>query len=84
MKKYLIFMGMGFEITGLIVGSVFIGKALDQTYQTKGLFVVGLIVLSLAGWLARVIFLLTKIQKAEEKEEERQRRLQKNDFTNFS
>lgn len=66
MKNYMIFIGMGFEITGLIIGSVFLGEALDKKWETKGYFVAGLIVVSLIGWLARVLFLLAKIQKEEE------------------
>lgn len=74
MKKYIIFIGMGFEIAALIVGSVMIGKALDKTYETKGVFLIGLIVISLIGWLARVLFLAIRIQKAEELEEQKNKR----------
>lgn len=62
---------MGFEIAALIVGSVLIGNYFDEKYQTRGLIVVGLIVICFIGWLARVLFLLARIQKAEEKEERR-------------
>ena len=69
MKNYMIFVGMGFEITALIIGSVYLGKALDNHWGTKGYFVAGLIVVSLIGWITRVLFLLAKIQKEEESKE---------------
>ncbi len=75
MKSYMIFVGMGFEITALIVGSVFLGSALDKHWGTKGYFVAGLIIVSLIGWITRVLFLLAKIQKEEESKDRAHREL---------
>lgn len=68
MKKYLIFMSMGFEIVGLILGSYFIGIELDKKYNTDGLIFVGLSFACLIGWLVRVIWMINKIQKNEDSE----------------
>lgn len=59
---------MGFEIVGLIVGSFFLGNAIDKKYQTGGMAFVGLSLFCLVGWLVRVIWLLQKIQKQEDKD----------------
>ncbi len=70
MKKYLIFMGMGFEIVGLIVGAFFLGTHLDKKYNTNGLIFVGLSLAGLVGWLIRVVWLINRLQKTEDKESE--------------
>lgn len=69
MKRYIIFAGIGFELVGLIIGCFYLGEILDQKYQTKGLIFVGLSFLALIGWLARVIWLLRRMQKEDEKAE---------------
>lgn len=70
MKKYIIFASMGFELVGLILGCFYLGQYLDQKYHSKGLIFVGLTFASLIGWLFRVIWLLRKMQRSEEKEEQ--------------
>ena len=69
MKNYMIFLGMGLEITALIIGSVYLGSILDKNWGTKGYFVAGLIVVSLLGWVIRILLLLVKLQKEEESKE---------------
>lgn len=69
MNKYIIFASIGFELVGLIIGCFYLGQYLDQKYHTKGLIFVGLTIVSLIGWLWRVIWLLRRMQKTEEKEE---------------
>jgi F0F1-type ATP synthase assembly protein I len=61
---------MGFELVGLILGCFYLGQYLDQKYHSKGLIFVGLTFASLIGWLFRVIWLLRKMQRSEEKEEQ--------------
>ncbi len=69
MRGYIIFISIGFELVGLIIGCFYLGQYLDEKYQTKGMIFVGLSVASLIGWLARVIWLLKRIQADEEKKE---------------
>lgn len=71
MKKYIIFASIGFELVGLIIGCFYLGQYLDQKYQTKGLAFVGLTFAALIGWLWRVIWLLRRIQREEEKEDKK-------------
>ncbi len=65
MNKYLVFAGIGFELIGLILLSVYIGEALDSKWPSKGLWVAGLILLSLVGWMVHLVFLLKSTQKSE-------------------
>lgn len=66
-KKYIIFASIGFELVGLILGCYYLGLYLDQKYHSNGLIFVGLSFASLIGWLTRVIWLLRRMQKEEEK-----------------
>lgn len=70
MKKYLIFASIGFELVGIMVGSIYLGQAIDKTYQTKGLALIALMFIGLASWLTHVILLLRRFQneKPEDKE----------------
>ncbi len=70
MKRYIIFASIGFELVGLIIGCFYLGQLLDKKYQTNGLIFVGLTFASLIGWLWRVIWMLRRIQKQDEKESE--------------
>lgn len=69
MKKYIIFATIGFELVGLIIGSYFLGEMLDKQLKTNGLAFVFLSLACLVGWLVRVVWLLQRMQKAEEKED---------------
>ncbi|MBL7544596.1 MAG: hypothetical protein JNL11_12335 [Bdellovibrionaceae bacterium] len=63
MNKYIVFAGAGFELVGLIVVSVYAGEALETQWPTKGLWVAGLILLSLVGWMVQLVFMLKNAQK---------------------
>lgn len=70
MGRYIVFASVGFELVGLIVGCYFLGQALDERYQTKGLIFVGLTIAALVGWLVRIVWLLNRMQKSDEKNPE--------------
>lgn len=63
-RKDAVVIGLGFELTGLILASLFIGRYFDSLFQTPGFFLIGLSILSLALWIYRMISLF---QKKEEK-----------------
>ena len=60
-QKLTVFAGLGFEVIGLMLGSVFVGKSLDSYFQTGGLAVVILILLSFIVWLYHVIHMSKKV-----------------------
>ncbi len=57
---------MGMELVGIIVASLFIGQLLDSRFSTKGLFLVTLPMLGLAGWITQIVILSKRIEKQEE------------------
>lgn len=63
MNKYIIFAGIGFELIGLIIGSVFFGEYLETKWSTRGLWVAGLILLSLVGWMIHLIYMLKSVKR---------------------
>lgn len=63
MNKYIVFAGVGFELVGLIVIGVYAGEYLEQIKPTKGLWVAGLIVLSLVGWMIQLVYMLKNTEK---------------------
>ncbi|MCB0412574.1 MAG: AtpZ/AtpI family protein [Bdellovibrionales bacterium] len=67
MKSGMIFMGMGFELVGLIVGCIYLGNQIDQYFSWAGYGTIGLVLLSLAGWLFHLIILLKKYQAEQSK-----------------
>ena len=67
-NKYIIFTGIGFELIGVILGCLFLGKAIDEKFNSNGLFMVSLSMLGLAGWLFHVVKLAKKLEKNENKE----------------
>lgn len=63
MNKYMLFIGVGFELIGLIVVSVVIAGWLEQKIPSKGLITAGLVILSLIGWFIHIIILLKRVPK---------------------
>lgn len=63
MKKYAVFIGMGFELIGVVLVCLFLGQKLEEKYPLKNLWAVLLIFAGLAGWFYRVIILLKRLNK---------------------
>lgn len=68
MTKYLVFLSIGFELVGLMLASYFIGPAIDKTFSLHNVGFLVLSIISLIGWLVRVIWLLQRIEKSENQE----------------
>jgi FtsH-binding integral membrane protein len=60
-NRTFILSALGFELTGLIVGSIFIAAALEERIPSRGLWTAGLIVLAFAGWFIHALHLLKKM-----------------------
>lgn len=63
MKPGMIFMGMGFELVGLVIGCIYLGSVIDERFQWRGYATVGLIVISMVGWIVHLIVLLKRYQQ---------------------
>jgi hypothetical protein len=61
-NRYLVFVAMGFELLGIILASVVLGRMIDERYQTKGLALVGLSMAGLAGWIYHIVLLAKQIE----------------------
>jgi hypothetical protein len=62
-RKYLVFAGIGFELVMIILGCLYVGKKLDEKYEGHGMFLIGLSVLGLIGWLVHIVQLLKYLEK---------------------
>jgi hypothetical protein len=60
MKKGLVFLGMGFELLGLILGGLYLGKAIDEQMGWPGYGVALLVVVCMVSWMIHLIFLLKR------------------------
>jgi F0F1-type ATP synthase assembly protein I len=68
MNRYLIFTSIGFELVGIMLGSVYLGQALDDHFRTKGIALSILMFAGLASWFIHLVFLLRRIQKEDEED----------------
>jgi len=62
-KKGLVFMGMGFELLALILTALYVGKYIDDHYQTGGLVMAGLSFLALIIWMYHLIILTKQFRR---------------------
>jgi len=56
-------MGMGFELVGLVLASVYFGGMIDEKFNLGGLGLVGLCMMSLIGWMIHLIQLAKQVEK---------------------
>lgn len=63
MNKYMLFIGIGFELIGLIVAAVFAANWLEARYPSKGMITAGLVLLALVGWFVHIMVLLKQVNK---------------------
>ena len=63
-KQGIVFAGMGFELVGLMLGSVYLGQAIDKHMGWSGISLAALMMLSLVGWIAHIMILLNREEKA--------------------
>ncbi len=67
-NRYLIFMTMGFELVGLILGAIYVGQILDKQFGTGGIILIFMTLACMVSWMIHLMFLLKRIEKAEEAE----------------
>lgn len=66
-SKYLIFFGMGFELVGLMLASIYVGNLLDQSYNMSGLAIAGLSLVCLFGWIIHIVYLARQLERGDQK-----------------
>jgi hypothetical protein len=67
MKKYLVFVGIGFELLGITFVSLWIGLWLEGVVPMRNIWPVLFVFLGLSAWFYRVIRLLKKMNSENEK-----------------
>ena len=68
MNKYVLFIGIGFELIGLIVVSILASNYFEEKYHTKGTITAAAVLIALIGWFIHIYFLLSKVNKATEED----------------
>ena len=63
MKKGLVFMGMGFELLGLILGGLYLGKLIDEHMGWPGYGVAVCAIAVLLSWLVHLFVLLKRFME---------------------
>lgn len=63
--KYLLFIGLGTEIVGLILAAVWLGGLVDEKMETKGLFLSLFSFAGLIGWMIHILVLVKKTRTDE-------------------
>ena len=66
MKKYLVFISIGFELIALVLFGIYIADILEKKFESKGLITLGLIFAILVGWFLHISYLLKNINKSDE------------------
>lgn len=62
MKKYLVFISIGFELVFAVLISTYLGDIIEKKYETKGLATMAIVFIVLAGWFIHIYYLLKKTQ----------------------
>jgi hypothetical protein len=64
-NRYIIFVATGIELVGIMVACLLIGQKIDETYNLKGLAMIGLSMAGLAGWITQIVFLTKRLEASE-------------------
>lgn len=59
-RNSVVILGLAFELAGLIVGFLFLGREIDSLYQLKGIGIAGGAFLGFAIWIAHLVVVLSK------------------------
>ena len=65
-NTWAVFLGMGFELTALVLVGVYLGRIIDQKYGWNGMGVLAGSMLGLVIWMVHFFLLLKQVQKDED------------------
>lgn len=69
-RKWAIFTAMGFEIVGLVLAFVFVGRWMDEKFGWDGLGTTVGVLVALVGWITHLLILAKQIEKSEASNDE--------------
>ena len=71
-NRYIVFAAMGIELVGIMLACIYLGRILDQKYNSQGLLMVFLSMLGLGGWIYQMVVMAKNAEKNAPKEEPEQ------------
>ncbi len=71
-NRYIIFAAMGIELVGIMLACIYLGRLLDQKYNSQGLIMVFLSMLGLGGWIFQMVVMAKNLEKNAAKDEPEQ------------
>jgi hypothetical protein len=72
MKGGMAFIGIGFELVGVVLASLYIGTVLDAHFQgLRGMGVPGAVLLGSIGWFVHLFYLVAAVQKNDDEREQK-------------
>lgn len=60
MKNIKLLVAIGFELTGIVVGTILIGQWADAYFGSKGIFTAGLLVVGFGAWVTHLVLAVKK------------------------
>lgn len=67
--RYGAFMGIGIELVVLVVAAAYLGKFIDDRFQSPGYWTAGLILVFLVSWFYHLVILLRRLNREDETSE---------------
>lgn len=67
-RKMAVFTAMGFEIVGLVVAAIYLGRWVDEKFDWKGLGIAAAVGIAVIGWITHLLVLAKKIDQESEGE----------------
>ena len=62
-NKGLVFIGLAFELLGIVIASVYVGNIVDDHFKLKGLGIGIVFIIGMASWTLHLVVLLKKFMK---------------------
>ena len=69
-RKTAILMSMGFEIIGVVIFAIYLGRYLDSRFDLNGLGTAGAIAIGFVGWLTHVIIVTKSLTSSDSSKDE--------------
>lgn len=61
-RRFYLFIGMGFELVGLILVSVYLGQVIDEKYALGGLAIALSAMGGLGGWVLHLMWVMKRFE----------------------
>lgn len=69
-NKLIVFVGMGFELVGIILACIYLGRVLDEQLGLKGIGLALTPMLGLVGWIVQIVYMTKKLDKSNDESDQ--------------